>query len=158
VGIAQLAGSLGGNKGSMVVSRLLLHLLNLGHPGGLGGLSLTGGEHSGVKVALVGPGQAPVLAGGLLPGQAGADGALLEGDLGRLGGSIRILGLPGGLGDLDELGGARQVLGDKLLGRKVVINCDASKKLSSVFLKSRGEHNAEGIHLEEDVSSENLMF
>jgi hypothetical protein len=112
-----------------------------------------------VKVALVGPGEAPVLTRGLLPSEAGAHGTILERNLRRLGRSIRILGSPrsprrsirilGGPRLLDsDLSGARQVLGDKLLGGKVVVNCDASEELGSVLLKSGGEDNAERIHLE----------
>jgi hypothetical protein len=111
----------------MGMARLLLNLLNLRDTGRLG---LTTGKGHRVKVALVRPRKAPILAGGLLPGQARADGALLEGDLGNLGdlglhGRIRILGL---LGDLGELNRTGHVLDDKLLRRKVVINCDAGKE------------------------------
>ena len=121
------------------MSGLLLDLLSLGNPGGLRGLGLTVGQGDRVEVALVGSGQAPVLTGGLLPGQARAHGAVRRGNLGSLG-SLGLAGLLGSLGG-SNLG---QVLGDKLLSREVVVKCDAGKELGGVLFK---HGNEQGSHL-----------
>ncbi len=147
MGLAQLAGDVGGYEGSVVVSGLLLHLLRLGDARGLGRLGLSGGKVHRVKVTLVGTGKASVLTGGLLPSEAWAHGSILHGNLGRLGRCVGILGRP----RLLRLGldgfGARHVLGDKLLVWKIVVSCDASQETGGVLLKGRGEDGAEGVHL-----------
>ena len=140
MGVAQTTGAIGGDKGGVTVDGLLLHHLGLGDARGLGGLGLAVGQGDRVEVALVGSGQAPVLTGGLLPGQARADGARLEGDLGSLG----RLGLAGLLG---SLGGRNlgQVLGDKLIEGKVVVKCDAGKELGGVLFKHGNEQGSHGV-------------
>jgi len=149
VGIAQLTREVRGNKGSMVVRRLLLDLLSLGDARRLGRLGLAVGEGHAVEVTLVGPGQALVLAGSLLASETNAGDARtlgLLGGLGRLGRSIRILGSAGLLDlGLDSLG-ACQVFDYKLLIGKVVIKCDTGQKADGVFLDSGSKDNAEGIH------------
>jgi len=100
-----------------------------------------------VEVTLVGPGEAPILTRGLLTSQARAHRTILKSNLRNLGGSIRILGSTRLLGLALNSLGAGQVLGDKLLGRKVVVKSDARNQVNSVLLKSRGEENAERIHL-----------
>jgi len=144
VGVAQLAGLVRGDKWYMAVSRLLLHLLRLGDARGLG---LAVRECHRVKTALVRPGEALELTGSLLPREARAHGAVFHGNLRSLGWCVGILGRPRLLClDLDGIR-ARQVLGDKLLIRKIVVNCDASQEAGGVLLKSGGEDGTERVHL-----------
>jgi len=147
VGVAQLAGDVGGNQGDVVVRGLLLHLLRLGDAGGFGGLGLPCWEGNRVEMALVGTRKAPVLTRGLLPGEAGAHGAILHRNLGGFGWSIRILGGPGLLHlGLDGIR-ARQVLGDKLVVGEIVVSCDASQETGGVLLEGGSEDNTERVHL-----------
>ena len=100
-----------------------------------------------MKVALVRPWEASVLAGGLLPGEAGAHGTVLDRNFRRLRRSIRVLGGPGLLHlGLDDFW-ARQVLGYKLVLREIVVRCDASQETEGVLLKGGSEDDAERVHL-----------
>jgi hypothetical protein len=146
MGITQLTRSVRGNKRSMVVTRLALHLFLLEDAGRLGGLRLATWEGHGVQVTLVGAREAPVLARSLLPGQARTHRTLRRGDLG---GSVRILGgtrLAGLRGSLHRIRKSH-VFGDKLLTRKVVVNCDAAQKGLGVSDESGSKYNTKAIHL-----------
>ncbi len=147
MGLAQLAGDVGGNQGNVVVRGLLLHLLRLGDARGLGGLGLARGQRHAVEVTLVRAREAPVLTGGLLPRKARAHRTILNRNLRRLGRSIRVLGGPGLLHlNLDGLR-TRQVLDDKLVVREIVVSCDASQETGGVLLESRSEDDTERVHL-----------
>ncbi len=144
MGVAQLAGDLGGNQGDVVVRGLLLHLLRLGDAGGLG---LPCWEGNRVEVTLVGTREAPVLTGGLLPCEAGAHGAILHRNLGGLWGCVWVLGGPRLLHlGLDGIR-ARQVLGDKLVVGEIVVSCDASQETGGVLIKGGSEDDTERVHL-----------
>jgi hypothetical protein len=111
-----------------------------------------------VEVALVRSWNTPVLTRGFFSSKRGANWAIFGGNLGRLGRSIRVLGGPGlcDLG-LDSLR-ASQVLGDELLIRDVIVNCDAGQKADRVLLKSGGKDNAEGIHLKVRVLEDSELW